>query len=498
VDEPGFLSCVAFSPDGQRLAVGGKSGVVILFHLSEPRAPLRLERHTTRVSKLAFSPDGELLASGGGEQIHLWHPTTGAHVGTLEGHAGGITALSFSSAGDLLASASVDGTVRLWSTVRSECVGQIRVGPARVWVAQCSPADRTVATASEDGAVRVWSLDSSECLMVVRGYSNKTWSLAFSPHRSLLFAGYDDAVVRGWDLREARVEAELAGHVSRVWTVACSPDGWWVASGSDDLSVRLWDLRSGACRHVLAGHTDWVRALAFDPESRLLASAAEDGCVILWDVESGALVRRIEGGIPRILVAVEFCDGGRYLAVGGADPTVFLFSSADGSPQGELTGHEGWVRSLTPLGDEAAVLASCGEDGMVMVWDVQRRACTTTLEVGSKLWCGAFCDGGEGFITGSEDGVLRRWSLRSGRCETQARAPEGTVWTLAVSPAEDCVATAGNDGSIRLWHLPELVPYAAGGALRPPRPYEAMNISGATGLSAPQREALLALGALSF
>jgi WD40 repeat protein len=498
VDEPGFLSCVAFSPDGQRLAVGGKSGVVSLFHLSDPRAPLRLERHATRVSELAFSPDGELLASGGGGQIHLWHPATGAHMGTLEGHTGGITALSFSSAGDLLASASEDGTVRLWSTVRSECVGQIRVGPARVWVAQCSPADRTVATASEDGAVRVWSLDSSECLVVLRGYSNKTWSLAFSPHRSLLFAGYDDAVVRGWDLREARAEVELAGHASRVWAVACSPDGRWVASGSDDLTVRLWDLRSGECRHVLRGHTDWVRAVAFDPGSGLLASAAEDGRVILWEVESGAAVRRIEEGIPRVLVAVAFCDGGRCVAVGGADPTVHLFSSVHGSPEGGLTGHEGWIRSLVPLAGEAGVLASCGEDGRVKVWDVRRRACTATLEVGSKLWCGAFCDSGQGFVTGSEDGVLRRWSLRSAGCEAQARAPEGTVWSLAVSPAEDCVATAGNDGSIRLWRLPALVPWAAGGTLRPPRPYEGMNISGATGLSAPQREALLALGALSL
>lgn len=498
VEEPGFLSSVAFSPDGQRLAVAGKSGVVNLFRVSDLESPQRLVLHTSRVSDLIFSPDGELLASGGGEQIHLWRSEDGAYLGTLTGHAGGITSLSFSSAGDLLASASVDPTVRLWSMVRMECVGQIRVGSARVWVAQCSPTDRTLTTASEDGAVRVWNMDSCECLVTLRGYSNKTWSLAFSPNRSLLFAGNDDALVRGWDVREARPAVELPGHASRVWAVACSPDGQWAASGSDDLSVRLWDLRSGTCRHVLQGHTDWVRALAFDPGSGLLASAAEDGRVIIWDVERGHAVTQIEGGIPRVLVAVAFCQDGQCVAVGGAGNAVHLFSSTDGSRLGEMEGHEAWITTLVSHGPAGSMLASCGEDGLVKIWNMDRRECTATLQVGDKVWCGAFCDGGESFVTGSDGGQLRRWSIRGGRCEAQTRLPQGTVWALAVNPAEDTVATAGNDGSIRLWRLPEIIPYAGLGTLRPPRPYEGMNISGATGLAPAQREALLALGALSF
>jgi WD40 repeat protein len=495
IKEAGFLAAVAFSPDGKMLAVAGSSRAVSVFQMSDLKNPVRLVRHESRVRALSFSPDGELLASGGeDQQVNLWRPKDGSHLATLSGHSGSIASLSFDSAGDILASASADHTVRLWSTTRKECVGQLRVADARVWAVQCSPTNRTLATGSEDGAVRLWNMDTCECLMSLRGYSNKTWSLAFCPDRPLLLAANEDSLVRGWNIQEARTEFELRGHASRVWAVACSSDGRWAASASDDLSVRLWDLRSGVCRHILHGHSDWIRALAFDPSGRVLGSAGEDGRIFIWDVASGTRVTQIEGAMSRVL-AVAFCDSGRCVVAGGAGNTIQLFSAKDGSRIGELAGHEGWVSAIVP--DASGItFASCSEDGTVKLWDLARRECIGTLVVGCKVWCGSFCDRGESFLSGSEDGTLRRWALNSRHCESEARAHQGAVWSLAVNSDEDTVATAGNDGNIRLWRLPDNVPYSPVSTLRPARPYEGMNITSATGLTSAQTEALLALGAI--
>lgn len=499
IDDTGFLWCVAFSPDGRLLAVAGGSPRIHLFRLPELETPFRSIEHGARVRAMAFAPDGELLASGGDDRsIHLWRPSDGARVATLPGHSDAVTALSFSSLGDLLASGSVDETVRLWSTAHRECVGQLRVSSARVWAVQCSPTDRTLTTGSDDGAVRMWNLDTCECLTTLQGYTNKTWSVAFTPRRSLLLAGNDDGLARTWNVQEARADLELRGHASRIWAVAGSPDGRWAASGSDDLTVRVWDLHSGVCRHVLRGHTDWIRALAFDPASQRLASAAEDGRAIVWDVARGTEVARMEGTLPRVLLSVSFCDEGRCLAVGGAGPVVHLFSPADGSPVGELAGHAGWVRTVTVPDAAGSTLASCSEDGTVRVWDLAARACTATLDVGAKAACGAFCDGGKGFVSGGADGFLRRWSLETGACEAAVQAHQGWVRTLAVSPAGGTVASAGDEGGIWLWRLPALTPYPTVGTLRPARPYEGMNFTGATGLTPTQRQALFALGAISL
>lgn len=495
-EDPAFVAAVAFSPDGQVLAVAGSGGIVRLFGVSDLSKPLLELNHRGRVRALAFSPQGDLLASGGDDwRINLWRPSDGALLGPLSGHSGAVMSLSFSAVGDLLASASPDHTVRLWSTARKECVGHLQVAPARVWTVGCSPTGRTLATGSEDGAVRVWDMDTSQCLTTLRGYSNKTWSLAFSPDPSLLLAANEDGLVRVWDTRDAQTRMELRGHESRVWAVACSPDGRWAASASDDLTVKLWELSSGICRHVMRGHGDWVRSVAFDPGSRLLASAAEDGKVFIWDVVSGICLTAIQCEMPRVF-SVAFYDGGSRLAAGGATREIHLFSAQDGSRVGELLGHKAWLTSVVHAG--STTLVSCSEDGTLRLWDLAREECRATFNAGSDVWCGAYSSLWESCLGGSEDGMLRRWAVGSGLCKAEVRAHQGSVRSLTVNAAEDTVATTGDDGAIRLWTLPDLTPCASPNTLRPARPYEGMNISGATGLTSAQREALMVLGAIAM
>ena len=493
--DTGFLAAVAFSPDGQLLAVAGSSSVVSLFRLPDLEHPILLTEHGSRIRALAFSPQGDMLASGAEDyQINIWRPEDGVHLATLSGHSGSVKSLSFSAHGDVLASASNDHTVRLWSTVRMECVGQLHVAPARVWDVECSPTGRTLATGSEDGAVRVWDIDTGQCLTTLRGYSNKTWSVAFCPDPSILLAGNEDSLVRVWDIRDAQIRSELRGHESRIWAVASSPDGLWAASASDDLTVRIWDQRSGLCMHIMNGHDDWIRSVAFDPDSQLLASAGEDGKICVWDVATGKCLTTITGALPRVF-SVVFCKGGNWLAAGGTTHGVHLFSARDGTHIGELHGHRALVCAVVSLND---TLASCSEDGTVKLWDLTRGECAATFAIGYKVWCGAFFDRGESFLSGSEDGVLRRWSARNELCEAEVKAHQSSLWSLTVNSTEDTVGTTGDDGAIRLWHLPDLSPCVSPNMLRPVRPYEGMNISGATGLTSAQREALIALGAIAM
>ena len=71
--------------------------------------------HTGYVSSVAFSPDGSLIASGSWDHtIKLWRVSDGALVATLTGHTWEVYSVAFSPDGSLIASGSEDATIRLW------------------------------------------------------------------------------------------------------------------------------------------------------------------------------------------------------------------------------------------------------------------------------------------------------------------------------------------------------------------------------------------------
>lgn len=119
-----ILTLVAFSPDGERLAVAVDTDVT-LWDVSDPQNPTTLRTFTSDASirALDFGADGSFLAVGGGfpsmpsaetSAIQVWDTETGALAATLSGHTDAVNSLAFSPDGSRLASISFDGTLRVW------------------------------------------------------------------------------------------------------------------------------------------------------------------------------------------------------------------------------------------------------------------------------------------------------------------------------------------------------------------------------------------------
>jgi WD40 repeat protein len=116
----GYVSAIAFSSDGNFMAVGDEAGTIQMCRVKDGEVVATVDTRHVFLGALTFSPDGSLLAHAGtsGPQIALCTPSTGSELLSLAGEQRtrgelgmppAVTDLQFSRDGGLLAASESTG-----------------------------------------------------------------------------------------------------------------------------------------------------------------------------------------------------------------------------------------------------------------------------------------------------------------------------------------------------------------------------------------------------
>jgi len=468
----GRRGCMAWSPDGNRVAATLQGGSVGLLDASSRTQLATLEGHTESIQRLAWSPDGKCIATASFDHtLRLWEVETASLIASLVGHTAPVEHVAWSPDGLAIVSSSWDSTLRTWDG-RTGAPTATLVGHSDfVLNADWHPDGTRIASASFDETLRIWDArtrsESSELVpptdLIRRGSSSAScnssrhlahgdgWSpSAWSPTGTrLATATWDDHALFIWDGETGLHLSTLGGAENPIHDFAWSPDGSRIASEAGK-TLQVWDVASGRLIATLQGHESHVFNLAWSPDASRIVSASKDGSARIWNGITGELLATMSDHDGPV-TDIAWSPNGDSIASSSRDGTVRIWDGETGAHVRVLEGHSDAVNDIA-LGAEGELIASASKDGTVRIWNRLTGAHLSTIAgPGGEAERVAWSPDGLLILAGFRKNVYQLWDSRAGTLVAELNGHSDVIRDVAWSPVGSRFASASTDGTVRIW-----------------------------------------------
>ena len=446
-----------FSPDSTQLAVVcSYSGIWIYDGRTGAELSL-LTGHTDTITAIKYSPDGKTIVTGSLDRtVRLWDARTFEHRATLEGHLGNTDVLAFSPDSKYLATGA---SRQVLSERIRQRFGDVIVGPnveksqhekgpdgrARIWDVATGELIKTLLTTNDgwvnrlvyasdgvslicistDGIYRIWNTETGQDKRFDTNYP--AGNLIFSPDGTRFVQRMKDKTIlcnaaTGADVATLETESD-----SRFIGVEFSQNSETVmAFHREWTEIRFFDARTGQHRSSIPVsppvHQSFqiLSALSVDGNRLVIQEYKINKYIEIWNTQTGTSALKLP--IQARVHSFRFSPDGRTLAM------------------------KGTIRSKHDI-----------EYGLqIRLWNIP-----ANTETGSIVYMGMLRHADRGpFVAYGKGGILAcgisksdilLFDAKSGKYMSTLKGHTNAVNTVAFSSDGTMLASASNDGTVRLW-----------------------------------------------
>jgi WD40 repeat protein/serine/threonine protein kinase len=358
---------VAVDPSGRWLATGSYDTDLRVWDLARPRLRQSLEGHGAQISDIAFDAAERRIATAS-HDVRIWSADDARELAALQTAGDAVYSVAFSPDDVYVAAGTRSGDVALWQ-LDDQSLRILEGHESEVWQVAFSGTGRRLASASLDGTVRVWSVADGSELLVLRGHTDVVTSVQFEPGDRRIISAANDGTLRIWDAQTGANLATWHAHDGKIWRLVRSPDGHTLATASDDGTAKLWPDDNPAHVIVLRGHRQPVWSVAFDSSGSRVVTASYDKDARIWSAADGSLLRTLSGHSETVWGARFTADG--RIVTASEDNTLRVWPRDEGNPVIVLSGHSDAVTTLA-LNRAGTRLLSGSGDATAKIWQLDR------------------------------------------------------------------------------------------------------------------------------
>ncbi|SCV01886.1 LAME_0G19152g1_1 [Lachancea meyersii CBS 8951] len=248
----------------------------------------------------------------------------------------------------------------------------------------------------------------SKILALPKAHEDGITCLDFDmPFGTMCTAGKLDRCVKIWNLSKGIQIGSLPGHLASVSCMQMD-ESYTLVTGGRDALLKVWDVEKAEdafrkngtddeeedmCLHTFDAHVDEITALHM--EENILVSGSQDRTIRQWDLATGRCLQTID---------IDFTNR-------GSSNGLSSISSQNPTSNVLLTHNDPPVIGALQFYD--AAMATGTKDGVVRLWDLRSGQVVRSLEGHTDAVTGLQFDS-VNLVTGSLDRSIRIWDLRTG------------------------------------------------------------------------------------
>ncbi|MEQ1862137.1 MAG: WD40 repeat domain-containing serine/threonine-protein kinase, partial [Chthoniobacteraceae bacterium] len=507
---------LAFSPDGERIAIGRGDVLRIVIHSTRDGTKL-LDWETRGTLKLEFSPDGrQLLQSEFGRRLlTVWDAANGQFRWKDEPGGGGLTG-TFTVDSQQMITHNDRRCLRLVSAQDGTLVREL----SRLLASSLAlrPDGKMVVIGGKDadkGKIQGVFLENAAVAFEFRVHDRPFQHIAFTPDGGRFVSVTELAdgrqAIQLWDantgaplqtllggvgaITGASVhplsgELVVAGQNTRAWNLTGAPEKWTLIGGNGRSSVAFWGSddvvfaatqgQRAALQKLQPGTPD----LLWTPPSiqYRLPSVSADGCFAAIGLIAGNLFGRGVNDVfllrnpgaqvekaavfksPYALALLRLNPvGDRLATIQNSLERADVLDASTGKQLVSLDGKDlktfwdlGWLsggKQLLGLGTAKANRGQPGSEERIVLFDATTGQIVQTATHRTAMDVLAVAPDGRRFAEAGADKKVRIRDAATLAVQQEFRAHDGPITALAWHPTKPIVATASADLSVKLWNL---------------------------------------------